>query len=359
MENEMSTSTSATASLANPSKPGSREHIWLKRGSLGIAIILAGLCGLGAIYQAVATRMDQRTYLPPGQFVNLDGRRIHMLVKGNATSQPTVILEAGIAGFSSNWAWVQDELAPTTRVVAYDRAGLGWSDPATEPQDAQQSARDLHAALQAAGIQGPYVVAGHSYGGLVVRAFTDLYPDEVVGMVLVDASHPDQWAAVPLTRGGRLVAASNRILSYLAPLGVVRLFDLNKALVAGLPDRQAAEMKAILARPRSWSTSSDVLLVWNERSRPQINQARSLGDLPLVVLSATELPSAASAGGYAEALAAQQAELPGLSSNSLHLTVEGATHEGLVAKREYALVVVDAILRVLDVSQTGDPLAEE
>jgi pimeloyl-ACP methyl ester carboxylesterase len=101
--------------------------------------------------------------------------------------------EAGIGSFSSNWAWVQTELAASTRVVAYDRAGLGWSDPAPAPQDAQESARDLHLALQKAGIPGPYVVAGHSYGGLVARAFAGLYPQEVAGMVMVDASHPDQW----------------------------------------------------------------------------------------------------------------------------------------------------------------------
>jgi pimeloyl-ACP methyl ester carboxylesterase len=264
-----------------------------------------------------------------------------------------VILEAGIAGFSSNWVWVQNELAASTRVVAYDRAGLGWSDPAPEPQDAGQSAKDLHAALQGADIQGPYVLAGHSYGGLVVRAFTDLYPHEVVGMVLVDASHPDQWAAVPLSGGGHLVAASSRIVGFLARLGVVRLFDMNKAVVAGLPDRQAAEMKAILNQPQCWSTSADTLAIWETRTRPQINGACELGDLPLVVLSAPELPGAASVGGYANVLASQQAELPTLSSNSLRLTVEGATHEGLVAEREHALVVVAALRQVLEAAQTG------
>jgi pimeloyl-ACP methyl ester carboxylesterase len=200
-------------------------------------------------------------------------------------------------------------------------------------------------------------MAGHSYGGLVVRAFTDLYPGEVVGMVLVDASHPDQWAAVPASRGGRLVAASNRVTGYLARVGVVRLFDMNKAVVAGLPDRQAAEMRAILARPQSWLTSGDTLASWEAQTRPQINGARELGDLPLVVLSATELPGAASFGGYADALASQQAELPALSSNSLHLTVEGATHEGLVAERDHAMVVVDAILKVKEAVETGKPLA--
>jgi pimeloyl-ACP methyl ester carboxylesterase len=317
---------------------------------LGLVITVAGLSGLGAIYQSIATRADHRTYLPPGEFVDLDGRRIHLLIMGEETGKPTILLDAGIGSFSSNWAWVQTELAASTRVVAYDRAGLGWSDPAPEPQDAQESARDLHAALQKAGIPGPYVVAGHSYGGLVVRAFADLYPQDVVGMVLVDASHPDQWTRIPASKGGRTVAVGNRITGFLARIGIVRLFDMHKALIDGLPDQPAAELKAFLAQSRAWITSSSVLSIWETRTRPQINQARSMGDLPLAVLSVTEQAL------YSEVLTELQAELPALSTNSFHRTVKGATHENLITRREHALIVVDAILQVVEASRTGDQL---
>lgn len=326
-------------------------RVWFQRGLLGLLATVFALSGLGAIYEAVAETVDQRAYPPPGQFVDVGNRRLHMRVMGNDTGRPTVLLETGIATFSSNWAWVQNELAASTRVVAYDRAGLGWSDPAPEPHDAQQSAQDLHAALQAAGIHGPYVVVGHSYGGLVVRAFTDLYPDEVVGMVLADASHPDQWARIPESNDGRTVAAGNLVTGYLARLGAIRLFGLSAALYAGLPEQPAAEIKAMLARPHSWSTSGNVIALWGTRTRAQVNQARSLGALPLAVLSATERPDF----GKAE-MNAQQADLVTLSSNSLHLPVAGATHEGLVARSEYAQVVVDAILRVMEAAQTGQPL---
>jgi pimeloyl-ACP methyl ester carboxylesterase len=263
-----------------------------------------------------------------------------------------VILDAGMASFSSNFHWVQNELAKTTLVVAYDRAGLGWSDAAPEAQDVQQSARDLHAALQKAGIPGPYVVAGHSYGGLVVRAFTDLYPDEVVGMVLIDASHPDQWAEIPASREGTLNGRGNLITGFLARFGIVRLFRLGRAEYTGLPERPAAEMQAILAKPESWRTSGEVLFVWGERTRQQINQAHSLGSLPLVVLSVTEQPV------YGDVLTRLQAELPKLSSNSVHQILVGATHEGLVAKRKHAVVVAGAIRQVLESAQTGQPLAQ-
>jgi pimeloyl-ACP methyl ester carboxylesterase len=326
----MKTITSSPDTLA-PAQLRRRKSgfvFWIRRVLLVLLVLLVGLAAVGAIYQAIATAIDQRTYPPPGQLVDVAGYKLHLNVQGQMTDQPTVILEAGMASFSSNWHWVQTELAHDTRVVAYDRAGLGWSDAAPEIHDAQQSARDLHTALQQASISGPYVLAGHSYGGLVMRAFADLYPDEVVGMVLVDASHPDQWVHIPTSDGGQTVAIANRITSYLTWVGVVRLLNMTAAVTDGLPARPAAEMKAILAQPGSWMASSAVLGVWEARTRPQINNARSLGALPLAVLSVTEQAL------YAETLTQLQAALPALSSNSMHLTVQGATHENLIARRE-------------------------
>jgi len=349
---KMMTSSPDTLAPAHPRRRKNRFVFWTGRVLLALLLALAALATIGAIYQAIATALDQRTYPPPGQLVDVGGYKLHLNVQGQTTGQPTVILEAGMASFSSNWHWVQTELAHDTRVVAYDRAGLGWSDAAPEPHDAQQSARDLHTALQQVRISGPYVLAGHSYGGLVMRAFADLYPDEVVGMVLVDASHPDQWVHIPTSNGGQTVATANRITSYLTWVGVVRLLNMTVSVTDGLPARPTAEMQAILAQPRSWMVSSAVLGVWDARTRPQINNARHLGALPLAVLSVTEQAL------YAETLTQLQAALPALSSNSMHLTVQGATHENLIAGRENALIVVDAIRRVVESAQTGEPLGQ-
>lgn len=306
----------------------------------------------GAIYQAVAAARDKRAYLPPGQMISVGDRQLHLLVTGEVTEYPTVILEAGIASFSSNWYWVQSELSSMTRVVSYDRAGLGWSDLAPEPFDAYQSARDLRLALTNADLDGPYVVAAHSYGGLVMQAFTDLYSDEVVGLVLADTSHADQWARIPGSGGGRMVAASNRLTGALARVGIVRLFNMFASLSNGLPEQQVAEMKASFATVKPWITSSAVIAIWNTRTRTQINQAHDLGDLPLIVLSATERPTYGK-----EEMDAQQADLATLSANSVHQMVIGASHESLVAEKEHALVVGSAIRQVLVAAQTGQPLS--
>ena len=289
---------SSPAAQGGPVKPTSRGRSVLGRGLRALVVVLVGLSFVGVIYEAISEGADRRAYPPAGQMVEVDGRSIHMLVAGSETGKPTVILEAGIASFSSNWVRVQDGLAAETQVVSYDRAG----------------------------------------------------------MVLVDASHPDQWAALSIPGGSKLAALGNWIPGFLARFGIVRLLGTNEALSAGLPERQAAEQAAALARPQSWFTSGDIIAIWDARSRPIVNGAADLGGLPLAVISAPERPDAANLAGYAELLNEQQAELAALSSDSLRLVVDGATHESLVNEAEYAQVVADAVLQVLEAAETGEPV---
>jgi len=318
-----------------------------------IGLVVAGVlatAGIGAGAQALAARRDRRRFPPPGALVDVGGHRLHLTVRGERTMAPTVVLEAGMASMSANWGWVRTDLARTGRVVAYDRAGLGWSDDGTADWDAATSADELHTALRTAGLDPPYVLAGHSYGGLVVRMFADRYPDETVGMVLVDASHPDQWAHIPASRDGRTVAFGNRVTAAFARLGLLRLFRAERSFIDGLPKREYAEMRAYLAGPRGWSAGADGLLAWGRRSRAQVNAAKPLGDLPLAVLSVTEQDR------YAAVLTGLQAELATLSTNSRHVTVSGATHYTLVSRREHADVVTGAIRAVVAAARTGEAL---
>jgi pimeloyl-ACP methyl ester carboxylesterase len=312
--------------------------------------VVAVLAGIGASTQALASRRDRDRYPPPGEFIDVDGHRLHLHVIGEQGSSPTTILEAGIGSFSSNWAWVRDELARHGQVVSYDRAGLGWSDRGTASLDAATAADELHAAMQAADLRPPYLLAGHSYGGLVIRMFAHRYRDEVAGMVLVDASHPDQWAHIKASRGGRTVALGNRMTAALARFGLLRLFHAERSFIAGLPPREYAEMRAYLARPQGWSVAADALLAWNRASRHQVNATRPLDDLPLAVLSVTEQDR------YAEVLTRLQAELATLSSNCRHVTVEGATHYTLVSEQAHAAVVTAAARAVAAAIRTNGPV---
>jgi pimeloyl-ACP methyl ester carboxylesterase len=128
---------------------------------------LAALVAAGAIYQAIGTWRDRRRFPPPRRLVRVNERRMHIHVAGEGT--PTVVFESGMGASCLSWTLVQPQVAQFTRAVSYDRAGHGWSDPAREPRTAQQIAQEVHVLLDAAGVSGPYVLVGHSFGGYPPR----------------------------------------------------------------------------------------------------------------------------------------------------------------------------------------------
>lgn len=312
------------------------------------AVGLAAACAAGYAWQSAAARRDERRFPPPGRMVDVGGRRMHLNVRGEGRGAPTVVLDAGLGSFSPNWHWVQHELAGSLQVVAYDRAGLGWSDPSPAPRDAGTMSAELHTALHAAGIPGPYVLAGHSFGGLVVRAFADLYRRETAGLVLVDASHPDQWARWPVPYADRIQLVSLRVSAVATRLGLFRILDLFGAVSAGLPDQQVAELKAHFALPRTPVTEAAQMRAWEPITRPLLHRAAPLGDLPLAVIGVGVQPLGAAT------LDALQEELPALSTNSTRRVIADATHEALISDREHANQVANAIRAVVDAAIEGE-----
>jgi pimeloyl-ACP methyl ester carboxylesterase len=194
---------------------------------LTILLILAALGFVvvcGAVYQAVGRYRDSQLYPPTGRLVCIGGgSRLHLVEAGSGT--PTVILEAGIAASSLSWTLVQPEVAKFARVASYDRAGLGWSDAAGEPRAMERSGAELYALLEAASIPPPYILVGHSYGGLLVRAYAAMHPRDVAGLVLVDPVSIGHWCAASETQMRTLLrgVALSRRGALLARLGVVRL----------------------------------------------------------------------------------------------------------------------------------------
>ena len=309
---------------------------------LTAAVVLFSLCA-GYVYQAVSTTLDRKNYPPPGSFAFSNGHVLHYQVAGKGN--PMVILEAGLSGMSSVWGWIQPEVAEFTRVLSYDRAGLGWSEPDDAPFTASRAAGQLHELLRASGIGMPFVIVGHSMGGLLARAFADRYPDEVAGVVLVDASHPDQYWRHPAIRtymnsGFRLL----RKIPVLAKFGFVRLTGFLNSQSEGLPLRQLAEAKVFLSSYRHLSTTLKESLAW-ETICAEVRGARDLGDKPLAVLSAGRNPLPGSLD--------LQRDLATLSSDSMHHIVKGATHVTLVTHREHASSVVEAIRQVVEKVKNG------
>ena len=179
-----------------------RRDLHSRSGRLLLYPVLGvlALAAVGGVYQVLGETADARAYPMPGQLVEVGGHSLHLQCTGSGS--PTVVVQPGGSEMSSNWAWVAPAVARTTRVCVYDRAGRGWSEPADTTQDAEQISGDLSTLLQRANVPGPYVVAGHSFGGLYTLTFAARYPDDVVGMVLVDSTAPaPEPAATPTSPG--------------------------------------------------------------------------------------------------------------------------------------------------------------
>jgi pimeloyl-ACP methyl ester carboxylesterase len=173
------------------------QLLWL------VVLIPILMLSIGMVYQWLGARRDQRRYQGLGTMVDVGGgRQIYMSERGSGG--PAVIFESGIAATSQNWLRMQESVAEFSRTVTYDRRGLGWSSAAKSERTPSNIARELRDLLQRAGVPGPYVLVGHSFGGLVVRRYAAEYPDEVVGVVLVDAMRPEEWPPVNETQRGHL-----------------------------------------------------------------------------------------------------------------------------------------------------------
>ena len=190
------------------------------------ALVVLALAASGLAWQKLGTAADFRRHPPPGRLVDVGGHRLHVLDMGKG--HPTVVFEAGLPGSVLSWHRVQKELARVVRVVSYDRAGLGWSDPGPDPRTAERIVEDLRRLLVRAAMPGPYILVGHSFGGLTTRLFAARYPDDVAGLVLLDPVGPGEW--VPLTERERRRLAGGaklcRRAAGLARFGGTRLVAL-------------------------------------------------------------------------------------------------------------------------------------
>ncbi len=259
------------------------------------------------------------------QLVDVGGYRLAL--EGRGVGSPAVVLDAGLGDDMATWSAVVEAVARVTRVVAYDRAGVGASEPAPAPRTGREVVGDLHALLLAARIPGPYVLVGQSFGGYTARLYAHRYPDDVAGMVLVDAPHED--------RDTRFLA----LLPPQDPTEAATLASLRHLLTQGKRD------------PAQMPEGMDLLA-----TEAQVRATGSLGARPLVVLTAgcphpvlADLPADVAARA-SQVVQDGQRELAGLSSRSHHIIARESGHH---IQRDQPPVVIDAIRQVVEAVRGG------
>jgi pimeloyl-ACP methyl ester carboxylesterase len=307
------------------------------------------LSAVGGGYETVRESADTRALPAPGQLVDVGGRSLHLRCTGSGS--PTVLLQPGGGAMSSNLAWITPAVAQDTRVCVYDRAGRGWSDPADGPQDAATIATDLHTLLQRAGVTGPYVLAGHSFGGLYSLTFADRYPEQVAGMVLIDSTAPAPAASVPAAPtdeagSSDLLSRASALLSISGRVGLARLYALASFGEMPVPARE--ELRAKTSTAENLRSTIDEYVQAGASTR-QAAALVDFGSKPLFVLTAGT--------GSSDGWGAKQDHLAALSTDSVHRVVDGATHDMLLSDEEDAAVTSAAIRDVVQAVRHDRPLS--
>ncbi|OAI15349.1 alpha/beta fold hydrolase, partial [Methylomonas koyamae] len=324
-------------------------------------VVIVSLAALaGAVYQAERTAAYLAAFPPPGRMISANGVNLHLYCMGSGS--PTLILEAGLGENVLSWYPVHAKLAQTMRVCAYDRPGLGWSDPMDAAIQPDEVAENLHALLHNAGIAPPFVLLGHSRGGIYVRAFYHRFPEQTQGIVLVDSTHElgpmhDYPYAIWDYRKQAMQIA---IAEPLSRLGVVRLLGIADAdrRPSLLPAAILAAKTAIQSRTDTAHAVVNEIAVMRQGLDSATPPPDSLGNLPLLVLTAGNLVDpdivareAASAGKdveaekvLAEIQQADQDDLAPLSSHSRHIVVGNSGHFIMQDQAdEFAIAVRDFV----------------
>jgi pimeloyl-ACP methyl ester carboxylesterase len=305
------------------------------------------LLGPVAAYTQVGTKPLP---VPPGTLVDVGGHRLHLHCTGQGS--PTVVLEAGAGDFSFDWSLVQRDLARLTRVCSYDRAGYAWSEPGPTPRTIRQNVAELRALLMNADLTPPYVLAGHSLGGLYVRVYASEHPAEVAGLVLIAASHEDNSIMLngqlrllrSMSRGRQIpparLGASPKDSTSTGPQPQLSTPVLDPPYDRLPPDVQRLRIWAMQAPSYATARSSEFDYLAEEVAEihdQRAHGAGSLGDMPLLVLTRKDAPPDN---------AALQKDLLSLSRNSRQDIATSSDHH-------IQLTDPDAVVRAVNVMLTA------
>lgn len=320
----------------------------LLRVSLGFLAVLLLLIGLGFGYEWIADKRAASAYPPPGKLVDVGGHRLHLQIQGNGS--PVIVMEAGSGETSLSWRNIPAELSKYATVVSYDRAGYAWSEPAASERTGDNVVNELRTALRAEGLTGPYLLVGHSLGGLYTRLYAEKYPDEVAGLVLIDARpEDDERLTRPiLEQEGYQGNPQSGLLSLLKSSGAMRIFK--DFMLEGLVPEEDRERFVNVIAKRSYfeAKEEEAALIG---STEDAVRGQDLGSLPVTVI-ARGLPQDYAQAGLSEQAGRKleqiwqegQRNMLKLSQRSRWVVAKQSGHMIIHDEPE---LVVDEVLRLL------------
>ena len=319
-------------------------------------IVCAALFGAG--FQAYATHRDEQRFPPPGRLVDVGGHRLHIDCRGEGS--PMILLESGGQLWSSGWRHIHDDLSRDHRVCAYDWSGLGWSDAGPAPYDAEQAAKELHALLEGAGEQQPFVYVGHSLGGMLARVYHRRYPGALAAAVYVDSGEPeiliedfDASRDDPI----RPCGMSCRTQIGLAYLGVPRLVLANVDMLddPALPADAVAEFRALASRPQFLRSAFLMVRYVPAAAFPTLD-AGPIDDRPLLVIYSGDYGELVSEGETEEEMRRWRGAYLDRWTHAVETSpdgvgpveIPGANHITVIVERDHAARVANEIRHFVD-----------
>ncbi len=315
----------------------------------------------GAIYQYYGTQLDEKKYQPVGKMIDIGGYKLHMI--DSHIGDVTVVIDSGAGGKTLDWCLVQPEIAKFARVITYDRAGYTWSDASPLARTSDNIVQELHTMLQNAQVPAPYVLVGHSFGGLNMRLFANKYPDEVAGVILVDAAHEDLFERLPQLRSNKLMLYAVLAANY---CGIFRI-------MSHFASTQRRMYEAIAKYPvflqRMYTPLTLTTKFVNAMTQESLHLEKScnqlklennlLGDKPLTVISSGKqltyeqvdgymLPAQVDAYNYA--WAELQADLVTKSTQGKQIIAKNSGH---VISTDQPQIIVDAVREMIKELKIG------
>jgi pimeloyl-ACP methyl ester carboxylesterase len=312
--------------------PGSSLRIALYIIASGSLLFIAGY-----VYQTIAEARDTRRFPPPGRTIDVGAHKLHLIHKGSGG--PAVVIEQGAGAPSFFWWSILDRVAEFTQVCVYDRAGLGWSDPASAPRSIADRAAELHTLLANAQVPGPYILVGHSYGGWIVRLFAREHPAMVAGLVLVDCGEEGAYSQPDVVAVYSRLRFMAMALGWAGRCGLLRVIKPSFLRGTDLPAAMRVAVAASSLRPHSFFAAADDVAsvlecapIW----RRWPDSFGTLDDLPITVITHGQ-PFPAPFNVVEKYWSEGQKRLAALSSNSELIMAAKSNH--MIQQDEPELVV--------------------